>query len=194
MALVRGSWGIEVLCRARLGRSHVRRSSGAWVGRSRIAWPRVRWPRVVWTRVPGGSNYVMPLCLPSRPLRVALGTAEPPRLFPASVVRWLVHSRRARGRPSTGRRPRWSAMMWRLTVDPLLPLRIPGTPVIVPVPVTTNRELHYRDAEAWRIRVERYVPAVIVINDIGRINPPAIVCKRHITPAPIVEATHHLDR
>jgi hypothetical protein len=85
-------------------------------------------------------------------------------------------------------------MMRRLAVNPLLSLRIPGAPVIVPVPVSTNGELHYRDAEAWRIRVERYIPAVVVISDIGRINPSTGVCKRHIAPAPIVEATHHLER
>src|SRR5882757_8837645 len=85
-------------------------------------------------------------------------------------------------------------MIWRPAVFPLIPLRIPGTPVVIPVPVVSDRELHDRDTEARRVCIERNVTAVIVVSDIRRIEPSAIVCKRHIAPAPIVEAAHHLDR
>ena len=84
-------------------------------------------------------------------------------------------------------------MIWRSTLRPLVPLCIPRTPVIVPLPVVSNRELHDRDAEARRIRVERNVTALIVISDIRRVEPSAIVFKRHIAPAPIVETAHHLN-
>jgi hypothetical protein len=59
--------------------------------------------------------------------------------------------------------------MWQLAVFPLLPLPIPGTPVVIPVPIVSDR-------------------------DIRRVEPSAIVSKHHIAPAPIVEAAHHLDR
>jgi len=85
-------------------------------------------------------------------------------------------------------------MTWRPSVHPLIPPRIPRTPVIVPVPVVSNRELHDRDPEARRVRVERNVTALVVINDIRRIEPSATVFKRYIAPAPVVEAAHHLDR
>jgi hypothetical protein len=85
-------------------------------------------------------------------------------------------------------------MMWQLAVFPLLPLPIPGTPVVIPVPVVSDRELHDGDAEGRGVCVERNVAALIVINDIRRIEPSATVFKRHVAPAPIVEAAHHVDR
>jgi hypothetical protein len=85
-------------------------------------------------------------------------------------------------------------MMWRALVFPLIPLCIPGTPVIITVPVISNRELHDGDAEARRVRVEGNVAAVVVIRHIRRVKPSAIVSKRHIAPAPIVKTAHHLDR
>jgi hypothetical protein len=85
-------------------------------------------------------------------------------------------------------------MTGRPAVYPLIPPPIPGTLVIVPVPVISNRELHDRDAEARRVRVEGNVTALVVIDDIRRIKPAAIVSKRHVAPAPVVKAAHHLDR
>jgi hypothetical protein len=85
-------------------------------------------------------------------------------------------------------------MIWQLAVFPLLPLRIPGTPVVILVPIVSDRELHDRDAEARGVHVERHVTAVIVVSDIRCVEPSAIISKRHITPAPIIEAAHHLDR
>jgi hypothetical protein len=84
--------------------------------------------------------------------------------------------------------------MRQLAVFPVAPLRIPGTPVVIPTPVISNRELHDRHAEARRVRVEGNVTALVVINDIRRIKPAATVSKRHIAPAPIVETAHHPDR
>jgi hypothetical protein len=84
--------------------------------------------------------------------------------------------------------------MWQLAVFPLLPLPIPGTPVVIPVPIVSDRELLDSDAEARGVRVERHVTALVVISDIRRVEPSAIVSKHHIAPAPIVEAAHHLDR
>jgi hypothetical protein len=84
--------------------------------------------------------------------------------------------------------------MWQLAVFPLLPLPIPGTPVVIPVPIVSDRELNDRDTEARGVRVERHVTALVVISDIRRVEPSAIVSKHHIAPAPIVEAAHHLDR
>jgi hypothetical protein len=85
-------------------------------------------------------------------------------------------------------------MIWQLAVFPLLPPPIPGTPVVIPIPVVCDRESLDRDAEARGVRVERDVTALVVIGDIGRVDPSAIVSECHITPAPIVEAAHHLDR
>jgi hypothetical protein len=79
-------------------------------------------------------------------------------------------------------------MMGRPTMFPFIPLGIPGSPVIVPIPVVANRKLHYRDAKARRVAVERNIAVLIVIREIRRVHPSAHVFIRHITPAPIIQA------
>ena len=61
--------------------------------------------------------------------------------------------------------------------------------MIVPIPVIANRKLHYRDAEAGCVGVERNIAALVVIREIRRVQPTAYVVRRHITPAPIIQAT-----
>jgi hypothetical protein len=85
-------------------------------------------------------------------------------------------------------------MMGRPTMFPFIPLGVPGSPVIVPIPVVANRKLNHRDAKARCVAIERNIAVLIVIREIRRVHPSAHVFIRHITPAPIIQAAYDSNR
>jgi hypothetical protein len=70
--------------------------------------------------------------------------------------------------------------------------RVPGTPVVIAIPVVTNGELDDGDAEAWRVGVKRDVSTIVAVGDLRRIQPTTVVGERDIAPTPVIETAIHL--
>jgi hypothetical protein len=83
--------------------------------------------------------------------------------------------------------------MGGFTVNPLIATPVPRTAVIVAIPVGADFERYDRHTEAWRIRIERHIAAVIVVRDIRCVEPAAIVRETDITPTPIIETAVDLN-
>src|SRR5262249_6727683 len=112
----------------------------------------------------------------------------------AGLMRWPLNTSRqwgwARGRTGSRR----DVVVRRLAVHPFVAPPIPRSPVIVVIPIVRNGELYDGHTQTRCVGVQRNEAALILINDIRRINPAAIVCERDVTPAPVIEATHDLNR
>lgn len=78
-------------------------------------------------------------------------------------------------------------------MHPLSALPIPRTFVIVAIPVRAYAELLDGNTEARCVRIERYVTSLVVICQIRGVEPSTIVADADVTPAPVIEAAHHLN-
>ena len=105
-----------------------------------------------------------------------------------------VHTNRlARRRARARRWPRRALVTYR-AVYPFIALRIPGPIVIMAAPIGVDREREYGNPEPGGVRIKWNVAALILVRNIRRVEPSSITVKGDVTPAPIIEATHHLDR
>ena len=79
-------------------------------------------------------------------------------------------------------------------VYPFIALRVPGSIVIVAAPVGVEREREHGNPEPGAVRIKWNVATLILVRNIRRVEPSSITVKGDVTPAPIIEATHHLNR
>ncbi len=99
------------------------------------------------------------------------------------------HGRRTGVRPSG--RPH---VGWHTAMCPLVPLPVPRPAAVVVAPVTRERERDDRQAETRPVRIKGDPFALIDEGYAARIDPASVVVKRHVAPAPIVEASVHIER
>ena len=97
--------------------------------------------------------------------------------------------RRARAGSRSGR-----ALVMHRPMRPLLTLLEEGAIVVVATPVRVERESHHRNAESWGVCIQGHVATLVLVCDVRRIEPAAIAVEADVTPAPIIEATHDLNR
>ena len=97
--------------------------------------------------------------------------------------------RRARAGSRSGR----ALVMYR-PMRPLLTLLEEGTIVVVATPVRVERESHYWNAQSRGVCIQGYVATLVLVCDVGRIEPAAVAIEADVAPAIIIEATHDLNR
>jgi len=142
-----------------------------------------------------------------RPLRPSSGRCRAAALrvmrCGMRLARSMLIRHGARPRRRTGMRPRRSAhprasrrphVGRHLAMRPRIALRIPRTPTVVGTPVCVQREGDDRQAQPGSVGVERHPAALIDEGDAAGVEPAPVVLERDVTPAPVVQATVHVER
>src|SRR5437867_723939 len=116
-------------------------------------------------------------------------TAARPQTGPRPGLRrrWL---RLSQSRKATGR----SHVRRRWPIHPITAVSVPGPVAIVPVPIRSQRKGDDWEAEARSINEDRNAPGLIRIREVAGINPASVIGENHVAPAPVAQATHHLNR
>ena len=81
-----------------------------------------------------------------------------------------------------------------MPVDPVLPLRIPGTIAIVRIPVVPDTERENPQAYRGAVIEHRNIPALVGVNDASCVNPSPVRVRHDVAPAIVAQTALDRDR